>query len=97
MYKLSNLAAEDFGNIYVYTLQNFGVTQADNYTLGMESCLSTLISFPLMGRDCPEITDGIRRFDHQHHAIFYRVRPQDIFIIRILHHQMDPLIHMTDF
>lgn len=29
MYKLSNLAAEDFAAIYEYTLLNFGARQAD--------------------------------------------------------------------
>ncbi|OQU09256.1 plasmid stabilization protein, partial [Vibrio parahaemolyticus] len=32
MYKLSNLAAKDFEQIFEYTLLNFGIKQADVYT-----------------------------------------------------------------
>lgn len=35
MYKLSNLAAEDFEHIFEYTLLNFGIEQADAYTDSM--------------------------------------------------------------
>lgn len=70
MYKLSNLAAEDFASIYEYTLLNFGVFQADAYTDNLEGTLRLLSGSPLMGYECPEICDGVRRHDHQRHAIF---------------------------
>ncbi|NYT72084.1 type II toxin-antitoxin system RelE/ParE family toxin [Halomonas sp. QX-2] len=96
MYKLSNLAAEDFASIYEYTLLNFGVFQADAYTDNLEGTLRLLSGSPLMGYECPEICDGVRRHDHQRHAIFYRQREQDIFVIRILHQQMEPLKHVFE-
>lgn len=96
MYKLSNLAVEDFASIYEYTLLNFGVFQADNYTDSLESTFDLLSSSPLMGYECQEIADGVRRHDHQRHAIFYRQREQDIFVIRILHQQMEPLRHIFE-
>ena len=46
MYKLSNLAVEDFAFIYEYTLLNFGVLQADNYTDSLESTFGLLPSSP---------------------------------------------------
>ena len=46
MYKLSNLAAEDFAFIYEYTLLNFGVLQADNYTDSLESTFDLLSNSP---------------------------------------------------
>lgn len=96
MYKLSNLAAEDFASIYEYTLLNFGALQADNYTDSLESIFGLLSSSPLMGYECQEIADGVRRHDHQRHVIFYRQREQDIFVIRILHQQMEPLRHIFE-
>jgi len=96
VYKLSNLAAEDFEAIYEYTLFNFGVRQADAYTRGLESTFELLSSSPLMGRECPEIAEGIRRHDQQQHAIFYRRHEQGLFIIRILHQQMEPMRHFPD-
>ncbi|MDN3561172.1 type II toxin-antitoxin system RelE/ParE family toxin [Vreelandella neptunia] len=96
MYKLSNLAAEDFASIYEYTLLNFGALQADAYTDNLESTFRLLSGSPLMGYECPEIADGIRRHDHQRHVIFYRQREQYIFVIRILHQQMEPLKHVFE-
>ena len=94
MYKLSNLAVADFTAIYEYTLLNFGVKQADNYTDHLESTFRLLSTSPLMGCECPDIAEGVRRHDHQQHAIFYRPRAQDIFVIRILHRQMEPMNHI---
>lgn len=96
MYKLSKLAVEDFTAIYEYTLLNFGAIQADNYTDYLESAFRLLSSSPLMGYECPEIADGVRRHDHQRHAIFYRQRVHDIFVIRILHQQMEPMKHFFE-
>ena len=67
MYKLSNLAADDFAAIYEYTLLNFGARQADAYTDDLENALRILPDAPLMGHECPEIADEVRRHDHQRH------------------------------
>lgn len=97
MYELSNLAAEDFKTIYEYTLDTFGLLQADAYTENLERILHLLSDdSPLMGYECPEIAVGIRRHDHQRHAIFYRAREKDIFVVRILHQQMEPLRHFLE-
>lgn len=97
MYRLSRLAAEDFAAIYEYTLVNFGTAQADAYTEEMEGVLRLLSGSPALGRECAEIAQGIRRHNHQRHAIFYRPREQDIFVIRILHQQMEPMRHFFEY
>ncbi|MDB1122397.1 type II toxin-antitoxin system RelE/ParE family toxin [Vibrio algarum] len=94
MYKLSLKAVQDFSDIYQYTLNNFGEQQAEQYTFEMESCLSSLGFSPYLGRDCSHLKAGIRRFDISKHAIFYRIRLTHIFVIRILHHQMDSRSHL---
>ncbi len=94
MYKLSNLAAEDFEQIFEYTLLNFGVEQADKYTDSVHSVLLALVEQPLMGHECLDIAAGLRRHEHHKHAIFYRIQPHGIYIIRILHQQMEPLRHL---
>lgn len=96
MYKLSNLAVEDFAGIYEYTLFKFGEIQADTYTDDLEKTLNLLSESPLMGYECAEIANNVRRHDHQKHAIFYRRRTRDIFVIRILHQQMEPGRHFFE-
>jgi toxin ParE1/3/4 len=94
MYKLSKLAADDFAAIYEYTLLNFGVRQADAYTKELEKVLVLLANSPLMGPAYPEIGENVRRHDHQRHAIFYHSREHDIFVLRILHQQMESTRHL---
>jgi toxin ParE1/3/4 len=96
VYNLSRLAAEDFTAIYEYTLLNFGPHQADAYSDELESTLRLLCNSPETGHECSEIAAGVRRHDHQRHAIFYRPREQDIFIIRLLHQQMEPMRHFFE-
>ncbi|EIK4811112.1 plasmid stabilization protein [Vibrio parahaemolyticus] len=94
MYKLSNLAAKDFEQIFEYTLLNFGIKQADVYTDSINDVLLTLAEQPLMGYECTEIAEGLRRHDHNKHAIYYRTQSHGIYIIRILHQKMKPLLHL---
>ena len=93
MYKLSELAAEDFAGIYEYSLLNFGLQQAEHYTEDLESALLLLSESPRMGRDASNILAGVRRHEFENHSIFYRERASDILILRILHQNMDVIRH----
>ena len=55
MYNLSNLAVDDFTAIYEYTLLNFGVAQANQYTQHLENTFHLLVSSPLIGYACVDI------------------------------------------
>lgn len=93
MYRLSRLAAEDFAGIYVYSLTNFGVQQADAYTEGLESVFQLLAATPLLGRERPDIAAAVRCHEHGRHVIFYRAQTRGIIVVRILHLSMEPLKH----
>lgn len=92
--KLSRQAAEDFADIATYTLTNYGAELADDYTDSMEHALALLSCWPEMGRQCPEIREGVRRMDVRRHTIFYRIRATDFFVIRILHQEMTTGLHL---
>ncbi|MUK90879.1 type II toxin-antitoxin system RelE/ParE family toxin [Aliivibrio fischeri] len=94
MYKLSNKSIEDFEHIYEYTYLNFGENKADTYTNDIEKCLLLLSHSPQIGRSLDNIKKGIYRHDHENHSIFYRIKSNFIFIIRILHQQMNPVLHL---
>ena len=89
MFKLTDLAAEDFESIYEYTLLNFGIEQADFYTEELETVLNLLSKSPKIGRDVSNLVSNVRRHDHASHAIFYKERASDILIIRIVNQNMD--------
>lgn len=93
MYKLSELAAEDFAGIYEYSLLNFGLQQADQYTEDLQSALLLLSDSLRMGRDASNILVGIRQYEFESHSIFYRERASDILILRILHQSMEVIRH----
>ena len=93
MYKLSDLAAEDFAAIYEYTLLNFGLDQAEDYTDSLESVLKLLAQSPKMGRDASDLLAGVRRHEFESHSIFYRERATGILVLRVLHQNMDVIRH----
>ena len=44
---------------------------------------------PELGRPRPEVYSGIRSLLCRNHLIFYRIRPDAIEVLRILHGSMD--------
>lgn len=63
---------------------------------GERSVLLSVVHSPRMGRENSEIAEGVPGVDYRLHAIFYRIRDNDIFILRILHHKMEPLVHFSE-
>jgi toxin ParE1/3/4 len=43
-----------------------------------------------MGRACDAISSGLRRHEIGKHIVFYRLKPDGIRIVRVLHQQMIP-------
>ncbi len=48
-YRLSKLADKDLGNIASYTIQRFGIRQANLYRDGLFKALEMISNFPLIG------------------------------------------------
>jgi toxin ParE1/3/4 len=46
-YRLTKRAEKDLGNIAVYSIQNFGLRQAQLYRDGLFKTLDTIAEFPL--------------------------------------------------
>ena len=82
-YRLSNLADQKIASIYEYSIVNFGETQADAYFLSLHELFELLAANPLMGREEPELGDGIRRFVHQAHVVFYTSDSDGVLILDI--------------
>ncbi|WP_338493528.1 type II toxin-antitoxin system RelE/ParE family toxin [Erwinia aphidicola] len=90
-WRLSKLAADDFRQIDRYSRLHYGDLKADKYCEGMHDCLERLAEFPLSGREAFAIISGLRCCDYQHQRIYYRIRENDIFVLRILHHKRNAL------
>ena len=48
-YILTQLAEQDVENIAQYSLEKFGLQQAEKYIVGLHQALDTLIEYPTMG------------------------------------------------
>ena len=86
---LSEDAAEDLIEIYVYTYQEFGERQAEAYTGEIEARFSMLADSPNIGTVLAEIPGDYRQSVFRSHVIVYRAQGQDIFITRVLHSRRD--------
>jgi len=96
MYKLhkSIQAEEDLTDIWIYTLQEWGVDQADRYIDELEAGLARLESNPKLGRSREQLRRGYFSLRLNEHVAFYVVTASVIRIVRVLHSRMDPDRHL---
>ena len=87
-YRLSRLARLDLIDIADYTMDMWGVNQAERYLDGLDDCFKRLVKIPGMGRPCDQIRDGYRRIEQGKHVVIYRADSDGVFICRILHQRM---------
>jgi toxin ParE1/3/4 len=89
-YRLSRRAEADSDNIIDYTLRTWGEAQTDRYVYKLEECCRLLANSPRLGRECDEISPGLRRMEQGKHVVFYREEFRGILVCRILHQRMLP-------
>jgi len=94
--KLSEAAVRDLEEILEQSLVEFGIHQTETYCASLTHCLELLGSNPEMGSTAEDIRPGYRRFPHESHVIFYTIRAEDIFVVRILHHRMDAIRNIQE-
>jgi toxin ParE1/3/4 len=88
-YRLSPLAEADLEDIWLYTLQNWSLAQADKYYAQLIDAIEGLTSGGRIGRDAGDIRAGYWKYGEGRHFIFYTVADERLDVIRILHKQMD--------
>lgn len=93
-YKLSRKADNDLESIYDYGFITFGETQADKYAAELKQSLAVLAQTPLICREQTEYSSPVRIYHHKSHQIIYKIELDQIFIIRILHKNVDTPRHL---
>ena len=88
---ISQEAASDLENIWLYTLEKWSQEQADKYHRQLIEAIKQLAQNPYLGKDVGHILKVYYRLKAQSHLIFYKIDEigNNIMIIRILHEQMD--------
>ena len=82
-------AGQDLEDIFDFSINLFGLDQTVKYVSFFETIFKKLASNPSIGRSRNEIKNGLRSFNHKSHVVFYRIKPNQIIIIRILHVSRD--------
>lgn len=89
-YKISVKAAEDIEQIWLYTVDNWSVEQADRYINLIFDEIEYLAANPGSGKDYSHTRQDYRCSKVKSHLIFYKhAETHDIEIIRVLHQRMD--------
>ena len=78
-------AKNDLKNIYQYGLHHWGKAQSNNYLGIIKDQFWLLTKQPLMGIERPELLSDTRSLPIESHTLFYRIRADQIEIIRVLH------------
>ena len=92
-YRLKPAAQQDLSDIWDYTEANWGIEQAEKYTRDIQHAIETVAYNPLRGRERTDVAPGYRSIPAGRHAVFFRVEPDGVVVVRILHQSMDPGRH----
>lgn len=93
-YALRELARADLEAIWVYTVAQWGVEQAERYLQGLFGCFEDLAANPRLGRERDDVKAGYRSFPQGRHVVFYVIAPTAIEVIGIVHQSADVDAHL---
>lgn len=91
---LSEAAKIDLEEIYDFGIYKFGHSQASKYLEGMQVHFEALSKNTNIGKKRDEIKVGLYSLPYVSHVIFYRILPDRIRIVRILHGRSDIPKHL---
>jgi toxin ParE1/3/4 len=97
-YTISNEATRDLEKIWLYTLENWSMEQADRYINLIIDEIENIAKDPLSGNDFGELRKGYFRTRVKSHFIFYKIssRRKEVEVVRILHQRMDIESRLND-
>ena len=90
-YKISKEAESDIEKIWLYTIENCSIEQAERYLNLIFDDIEYLSSNPDSGFDFGKIRKGYWRSKVKAHLIFYKInsKQNELEVIRVLHEIMD--------
>jgi toxin ParE1/3/4 len=80
---------EDILEIFEHSRATWGVAQARTYVGELRSSFHRLREYPELGVDRSELRPDIRCIAVREHRIFYVVRADHIYVVRVLHVRED--------
>jgi toxin ParE1/3/4 len=95
-YVLSPEAARSIAEIDTYTAEQFVPKQAVRYLEGLLDRLEFIAEDPQRGMHRPELSAECFSYWVGSHTVDYRVVAEQVQVIDILHHSMEPIRHLTN-
>lgn len=93
-YRLSPRARDDMEAVWLFSLQAWGLTQADRYIDDLSAAFEFLTGNPKSGAPCDNIRAGYRKYPVIRHVVYYRETHYGIEVIRVLHDRMLATRHL---
>jgi len=93
-YKLSTKADADISDIYRYGINNFGITIAKSYLVGLHNISNKLKFYRELWRPYFHIIHGLYKYNYKSHVVFFTEEKDYIFIVRILQKNMGYESHL---
>ena len=87
---------KDLIDIWRYTFEQWGETQADIYLDKLETAFLLLAEQPLICRERTEFIPPVRIYNYAHHLVVYLIVDDGINIVRVLHKNMDVDTQLND-
>ncbi|KAB2784516.1 MULTISPECIES: type II toxin-antitoxin system RelE/ParE family toxin [Brucella/Ochrobactrum group] len=92
-YQLTPLAEADLEDIWVYTLREWSLEQANSYITDVMDAFEGLRDDSKRGRFA-DIRPGYLKYAVGSHVIYFREHENTLLVVRILHGRMDVGRHM---
>ncbi len=89
-------AEADLIGIWLFTYENWGEQQADDYLDAIVSGVADLARSPEKGRPRESLRSGYWSRGILRHLAFYTFNRMEVRLRRVLHRAMDPGFHLAD-
>jgi toxin ParE1/3/4 len=86
---LTPKAKADLDDIWDFTFARWGMGQAEKYVRGLWAAMEKQLSDLANSTDIGDVRPGYRKVRAGSHVIFFKVTPDGIDVVRILHPKMD--------
>lgn len=95
-YSIRELALRDLEDIWLYSLSEWNLEQADAYPGSILARLNWLADNPTAGKPRKDIKPGYFNFPEGRHLIFYMMTEGTVDVIGIPDQSMDVMQHLTE-
>ena len=88
-YIFTKKSIEDIESIIIYTIETWGLAQAEKYLHKLYGCFDKINQNRFIGEQINYVLPGFRKLSIGNHQIFYTTQDNRVYIVRVLHSSMD--------